>query len=116
MSSKPMTITLTNEIQRMLPPGVRRKAGFKAGDKVEVKAIGGIVTLIGKPAVADDKDEYTAEERREIDAGIAESQEEFKQGLGFGPFETHEEFISSLHKEAKKLRSGASKKSKRQLK
>lgn len=97
-----MTITLTNEIQRMLPPRVRRKAGFKAGDQVEVKAIGGIVTLIRKPS--NQEDDYTPEQRREIDAGIAESQEEYRQGHGFGPFDTHEEFIASLHKESKKLR------------
>ncbi len=110
MSSKPMTITLTSEIQRMLPPRVRRKAGFKAGDQVEVKAIGGIVTLIRKPA--NQEDEYTPEQRREIDAGIAESQEEYRQRRGFGPFDTHEEFIASLHKESKKLRA---KKTKRPL-
>src|SRR5258708_18253198 len=113
MSSKPMTITLTDEMQRMLPPGVRRKAGFKAGDKVKVRASGGIVTLIGKRAAAAREGEYTAEERREIDAGIAESQEEYKKGLGLGPFETHEKFIASLHKEVKKLRRSAGKKSKR---
>jgi bifunctional DNA-binding transcriptional regulator/antitoxin component of YhaV-PrlF toxin-antitoxin module len=43
MSSKPMTITVANEFQRMFPPGVRRMAGFKAGDQVEVKGMDGLV-------------------------------------------------------------------------
>ena len=104
MSSKPMTITLSDEIQRLLPPRVRRTAGFKAGDQLEVKAIGGIVTLISKPVVSDEDDEYTPEQRRVIDAHIAEGLDDIKHGRMSEAFSSHQEFISSLHKEAKKLR------------
>jgi len=44
-----LKITLTDDLQRALPPAVRRKAGLKTGDELEVSAIGGIVTLISKP-------------------------------------------------------------------
>ena len=115
-----MTISATEStlLVSSLPPRVRRKAGFKTGDEVEVRAIRGIVTLINKsPAVVSDEVEYTAEERREIDAGIAESQEEYRQGLGFGPFNTHKDFITSLHKKARKLpRRGTGKTNKHLLK
>ena len=47
-----MTITLTDEIRSILPPNVRRKAGFRAGDQVEIKASGGIVHIIPKSPVA----------------------------------------------------------------
>jgi len=50
-------------------------------------------------------DEYTPEQRRAIDRGLAQSMKEYKQGRTFGPFETHQEFVASLHKEAKKLSS-----------
>lgn len=83
-----MTITVTSEFQRMFPPGVRRMAGFKAGDQVEVKASGGVVTLIPKLPVADD--EYTAEQRRTIKAEVAEA----RKGPYHGPFKNAEEFAA----------------------
>lgn len=95
-----MTITLTNAIHRMLPPSVRSKAGFKAGDQVEVNTSGGIVTLIPKLPTA--ADEYTPEQRRVIDAQIAEGLADVKAGRVHGPFETHEEMIKFLHGRAKK--------------
>ncbi|MBI3682418.1 MAG: hypothetical protein HY235_18720 [Acidobacteria bacterium] len=98
MSSEPMTITLTNEIQRMLPPRVRRKAGFKAGDQLEVKAIGGIVTLISKPATADEDDEYTPEQRRAIDAQLDEAE----KGPFHGPFNSADEMITHMKSELRK--------------
>lgn len=75
-----MTITLTSEIQRMLPPRIRRMAGFKAGDQVEVKASGGVVTLIPKLPTADD--EYTPEQRRVLDSQLDEAE----KGSLHGPF------------------------------
>jgi len=48
-----------------------------------------------------------------IDRGIAQSLKEFKQGRSYGPFETHTEFIASLHKEAKKPRGKKSKRAAR---
>ena len=109
--SKPMTITVTNEIQRMFPPGVRRKAGFKAGDQLEVKAIGGIVTFISKPPAVV-HNEYTPEQRRVIDAHIAEGLEDIKHGRLHGPFDTHEEMIGFLHSEVKKAKAKKSTKPK----
>jgi hypothetical protein len=69
--------------------------------QVEVKAIGGIVTLIRKPE--NEEDEYTPEQRRKIDARLVKS-DDIRKGRTFGPFNTHREFIASLHKESKKLR------------
>lgn len=61
MSSGPMTITLTKEIRRILPAATRRKTGFRAGDQVEVKENGGVVTIIPKLPTADD--EYSPKQR-----------------------------------------------------
>jgi bifunctional DNA-binding transcriptional regulator/antitoxin component of YhaV-PrlF toxin-antitoxin module len=108
--SKPMTITVTDELQRMLPSRVRRTAGFRAGDKLEVKAIGGVVTLISKPSLADDR--YTPEQRRSIDSHIAEGLDDINHGRLHGPFETHEEMVAFLHSEVKKVKAKKSSKPK----
>lgn len=95
-----MTITLTKEMQSILPPSVRRKAGFRTGDQVEIKASGGIVTIIPKLPTSDD--EYTPEQRKIIDAQIAEGLADVKAGRVHGPFETHQEMIKFLHTRARK--------------
>jgi AbrB family looped-hinge helix DNA binding protein len=96
-----MTVTLTHNHQIVLPPRIRRKAGFKVGDELEVKAVGGIVTIISKPP-ANDENEYTPKQRRQIDARIAEALDDVKYGRLYGPFDTTEEMIASLKKTARK--------------
>ena len=39
----------------------------------------------------------------EVDARLAKAEDEIKKGQGFGPFDYHEDFLASLHKEAAKL-------------
>jgi bifunctional DNA-binding transcriptional regulator/antitoxin component of YhaV-PrlF toxin-antitoxin module len=85
--SRSVTITVTDEIKRILPPRVRRTAGFKAGDQLEVRAIGGVVTLISKPPMTA-TDEYTPEQRRAIKAEIVEA----RKGPYHGPFKSGDEF------------------------
>ena len=97
-----MTITLTKEIQSILPPSVRRKAGFRAGDQVEIKDIGGIVTIIPKLPPADD--EYTPEQRKIIGARLAKAEQDIKAGHMHGPFESHEAMIEFLHSQRKARR------------
>ena len=60
-----MTITVKNETDLVVPPSVRRKAGIKAGDQLEIKASRGVITIVTKPGSA--ADEYTPEQRRLID-------------------------------------------------
>lgn len=95
-----MTITVTDEIQRMLPLRVRRQAGIKAGDQLEVRASGGIVTLVPKLPSADD--EYTPEQRRIIDAQIAEGLEDVHKGRVSPRFDTVDEMLTSLKAGGKK--------------
>ena len=97
-----MTITLTKEIRSILPPSVRRKAGFRAGDQVEIKDSGGIVTIIPKLPTADD--EYTPEQRKIIDAQLDEAE----KGPLHGPFSDGKEIASYL-KGFKAQRGGKSK-------
>jgi bifunctional DNA-binding transcriptional regulator/antitoxin component of YhaV-PrlF toxin-antitoxin module len=69
--------------------------------------------LIKPKRVVDPGDVLTTAERRAIDRGIAQSEKEYQANRSFGPFETHEAFIASLHRESAKLRT---KKTKRPLK
>jgi len=96
-----MTVTLKSKTPLTVPDGVRRRAGFKTGDQVEFKVSGGVITILPKCPSADD--EYTPEQRRIIDAQLAEGLADVKAGRVHGPFSTYKEFIASLHKEARKL-------------
>ena len=96
-----MTVTLKSKTPLTVPDQVRRRAGLKSGDKVEFKVSGGVITILPKCPNADD--EYTPEQRRVIDAQLAEGLADIKAGRVQGPFPSYKEFIASLHKEAKKL-------------
>lgn len=98
-----MTVTVKNRTKTPLvvPPSIRRKAGYRDGEDIEFRVSGGVITILPKLPTADD--EYTPEQRRIIDAGLAKSDANIKAGRVYGPFSTHKEFIASLHKEAKKL-------------
>lgn len=82
-------VTVKNKYQVVIPQSVREQIGITIGDLLEAKAENGKIVFQPKSLV---------------DRGIAQSLEEFKKGHSYGPFDTHEQFIASLHKEAKKLR------------
>ncbi len=101
------TAKIQHKGQVTIPTSVRRLAGLSTGDLVNVVFQRGKIIIT--PTVAIDRsdfptaaDEYTPAQRRAIDRGIAQSEKEYKQGKGFGPFDSHAEFIASLHKAAKR--------------
>jgi bifunctional DNA-binding transcriptional regulator/antitoxin component of YhaV-PrlF toxin-antitoxin module len=96
-----MTVTVKNKTPLVVPPSVRRQAGLKSGQQIEFKVVGGVISIRPKPPATDD--EYTPEQRRVVDAQLAGGLSDVKAGRVRGPFSTHEEFIESLHTEAKKL-------------
>ena len=73
---------MKNKTRLVLPPGVRRRAAIKPGDRPELE-------------------EYTPEQRRIIDAGIAEGMEDFRKGRSHGPF-TADEAVSFLKSQMKR--------------
>ena len=79
-----------------------RKAGLKAGDRVECKVSGRTITIAPRRKGTVD-DEHTLAERRAINRGVAASEQDYREGRSYGPFRTHAEFIASLHTEAAKL-------------
>jgi bifunctional DNA-binding transcriptional regulator/antitoxin component of YhaV-PrlF toxin-antitoxin module len=97
-----MTVIVKNKIPLVVPPTIRRKAGLKSGQEVEFRIVRGIISIHPKISAADD--EYTPRERRIINASIAKGLADFKAGKTYGPFSTHKEFIASLHREIKRIR------------
>ena len=81
-------VTVKNKYQVVIPQHVRDEIGVAVGDLFEAKAERGRIVF---------------EPKSIVDRGIAKSIAEFKAGRSFGPFTTHTSFLSSLHKEAKKL-------------
>ena len=97
-----MTIPLKAKAPLVVPPSVQRKARLKAGDQVEFRATPGKITIVSKPptaAAATPDDEYTPEQRRIVEAQLAEGLEDIKKGRTYGPFDTAEDAIKFLHKE-----------------
>jgi AbrB family looped-hinge helix DNA binding protein len=95
--------------QMTLPSRLRAAIGVGEGDLVEATLQRGKIVITPKLVIdraqfPNADKEYTPAQRRAIDRGIAQSEKEYKQGRSFGPFDTHEALITSLHKEAAKLR------------
>ncbi len=97
-----MTITVRSKSELIVPRSIRRRAGFKTGDKLEFKVSGGVINILPKLPSADD--EYTPEQRRAVDAEVGKGLEDIKKGRLHGPFDTHEAMIEFLHEQVKKAR------------
>ena len=91
-----MTVTVKDLSQMLIPAGVQRKAGFKMGDRLELRVSRGIITIAAKPESADD--EYTPEQRRSIDAELAEGLADVKAGRVHGPFASAKEASAYIEK------------------
>jgi antitoxin component of MazEF toxin-antitoxin module len=96
-----MTVALKNKSPVVVPAAALRQAGFRRGQDLEVKASGGVITII--PKIPGTEDDYTPAERRAIERGIAQSEKEFREGKHAGPFDTAEAFLADLHRESAKL-------------
>ena len=99
-----MTVSVKNDnrIPLVVPPALRRKAGFKSGEQLEIKASGRVITIVPKLPAADD--DYTPEQRRMVDARLAKADEDIKTGRVYGPFNTAQEMAASIEANIKKLR------------
>src|SRR5437016_14045916 len=91
-----MTVVVKSKDELVVPRSVRRRAGIKTGDRLEIKVSGGIINIIPELPTADD--EYTPAQRRVIDARLAEA----RKGPYYGPFHTATEMIAHMKAELKK--------------
>jgi AbrB family looped-hinge helix DNA binding protein len=72
-----MTVTLKTEIT--VPKSVRRKAGFKPGDRVEFKVSDRTITIVPKLSPDEEQDEREIRDPK-IRAAIGKSHEDFLPG------------------------------------
>jgi|SRR5450755_3614123 bifunctional DNA-binding transcriptional regulator/antitoxin component of YhaV-PrlF toxin-antitoxin module len=103
-----MTVTVkNNKVGLVVPPSVRRRAGIKAGDRLEFKVSGGIINIIPKLPSADE--EYSPAQRRAIDALLKDA----ANGPYYGPFETADSAIKFLRTEIRTRKTNKTKTTKR---
>ena len=89
-----MAVTINNKSGLAVPTDVQRRAGIKAGDRVEFKVSGRIITIV--PELPDASDEYTPQQRRVIDAQLAEGLDDIRKGRVSPKFNTVDEMLASL--------------------
>lgn len=91
-----MNVTVRNRsgTPLVVPPSVRRRAGHKNGQDLEFRVSRGVITILPKAPAADD--DCTPEQRRIIDARLAEGLADIKAGRTFGPFDSAEEMIAHM--------------------
>jgi AbrB family looped-hinge helix DNA binding protein len=81
----------------VIPKELRRAAKLKVGDflRAELRSNG----ILLKPAVIEQ-----VKFRNELERHLREAEQDRKRGLVYGPFESAEELLDSLHKGVKRLR------------
>ena len=102
----PTIVKVQRKGQVTIPNRMRTQAGIADGDLVEAVFSRGRIILTPKVAVDRSKfptarDEYTPEQRRIIDVGIAEGLEDFKAGRSHGPFASAKEASAYIERMAK---------------
>jgi len=90
--------------QVTIPTRIRTRLGIADGDVLDVKVRSNCVVLTRKAAHGADED-LTPEQRRIIDAQLAEGLEDVKMGRVYGPFKTIAELERSMREVGKKFRS-----------
>lgn len=95
-----MNVTVKNKTPLVVPPAIRRRAGLKSGQDLEFKVSGGVITIL--PKLPTTNDECTPDQRRIIDARLAEGLADIKAGRTFGPFDSADEMIAHMETRATK--------------
>jgi bifunctional DNA-binding transcriptional regulator/antitoxin component of YhaV-PrlF toxin-antitoxin module len=98
-----MTTIVKKKSPIVVPESLRRRAGIKAGDRLEFHLSGGIINIIPELPSADD--EYTPAQRRAIDAQLKEA----SKGPYYGPFDTADAAIKFLHQQIRKRKASKTK-------
>jgi AbrB family looped-hinge helix DNA binding protein len=82
--------------QVVIPKEIFDALGLRTGDFVELTRVKGTVVITPKKLV--DADEMlTPEQKAEIDARLSEGLQDLEEGRVYGPFESVESMVQSLH-------------------
>ncbi|MDP2999685.1 MAG: hypothetical protein Q8N47_19515 [Bryobacterales bacterium] len=82
-------VAVKKKFQVVIPRSVREEIGVNVGDFLEAKVERGKITFTPKSL---------------LDRGIDQSLKDFREGRSYGPFDSHEAMVASLHEETRKLR------------
>ena len=74
-----MTVTLKPKSEITVPKSILRKAGIKAGDKIEFSVSGRVIKIVPKPSPDELQDERELRDPK-VRAAIREGYEEFVAG------------------------------------
>lgn len=88
-----MSIVVKERDPLVVPLNIRRRAGIKPGDRLEFKVARGVITIVSRSRIAD---EETPEQRKVIDAQLAEGLEDIREGRVSKRFDTVDEMLASL--------------------
>jgi len=89
--------------QVTIPTRIRTRLGIADGDVLDMKVRSNCVVLTRKRA-EDADDDLTPEQRKVIDARLAEGLEDVRMGRVYGPFKTIVELERSMCEVGRKLR------------
>lgn len=100
------TTRIQNKGQVTIPTRVREQARLSKGDLVEFSFQRGKIvitpkTVIDRSGFPNADDEYTPEQRREIDARLDKADEDIKAGRVHGPFASAKEASAYIERLAK---------------
>jgi AbrB family looped-hinge helix DNA binding protein len=95
-----MTTIVKKKTPIVVPESLRRRAGIKAGDRLEFRVSGGIINIVPQRPSAND--EYTSAQRTAIDAKLREA----RKGPYYGPFATAEAASNFLQSEIRSRKAG----------
>ena len=93
-----MITVVKSKLPIVIPATVQRRAGLKAGDRVEFRVSGNIIT-VQPETVAKEEDYTSAQRRRLIDARLAEA----RKGPHYGPFDSVAEMQADIESRIKKI-------------
>ena len=74
-----MTVVVKNKEPLVVPTAARRRAGFKSGQELEVKASGGVITIVPKLSPDELQDEREVRDPK-IREAIRDGHQEFLAG------------------------------------
>ena len=89
-----MTTVVKKKTPIVVPEELQRRAGIVPGDTLEMKAIGGVITIVANPP--SNADEDTPEQRRIVNAQLAEGLEDIRKGRVSRRFDTVDQMLASL--------------------
>jgi hypothetical protein len=97
------TVAFKDRQPILVSPSALKRAGFKSGQKLEVRVSGGAITILPKSGSLGSSE--TEAERRAINARLADGLADIDAGRTFGPFDTIAQMVAHMKRQVKTTKS-----------